>query len=220
MDSFCNSAQHEFGSTPTTHSHLSHLLILCGACTPVHLRLVPSHKGGFKPDMAFDPSSTSVAQTTHLCCRLPGFNYKLTKKFKFDVDGWVERSRKRWGEKGGETWNIAVGSGRPVYWTSARRAGSVTQAESGLLSEALNFKERNSSLPCSGPLLAGTTRKEIQGEERGNDGIPDRTMWDKDRTILRRHEKKSKHRALLETGITVNGHANGPPGSGFEGGDR
>ena len=50
--------------------------------------------------MAFDPSSTSVAQTTHLCRRQPGFNYKLTKKFKFDVDGWVERSRERRGEGG------------------------------------------------------------------------------------------------------------------------
>lgn len=71
---------------------------------PVH-----SHKEGFKPVRAFDPSSTSVAQTTHLCCRPPGFDYKLTKKFKFEVDGWIEGSRKREteGERAG---NIATGT--------------------------------------------------------------------------------------------------------------
>lgn len=42
-------------------SSFSHLLILHGACTPVYLRLVPSHtKGGFKPNVVFDPGSTSV----------------------------------------------------------------------------------------------------------------------------------------------------------------
>lgn len=53
---------------------------------------------------------------------------------------------------------------------SASQAGSVNQAGSGLLSEALNFKERNSSLPCSDSLPVGTTRKKIQSEERGNCG--------------------------------------------------
>lgn len=63
-----------------------------------------SHKREFKPNMAFDPSSTSVAQTTHLCCRLTGFDYKLTReKFKFELDGETGGSRKRGGLRGLET---------------------------------------------------------------------------------------------------------------------
>ena len=79
-------ARHELGSTsPPPLLSVSHLFILHEACALVHLGPVPSHKRRFKPDMAFDPSSTSVAQTTHLCCRLPGFNYKLKKKKKVQV---------------------------------------------------------------------------------------------------------------------------------------
>lgn len=75
---------------------------------PVH-----SHKGGFKPVRAFDPSSTSVAQTTHVCCRPPGFDYKLTKKFKFEVDGWIEESRKREaeGERAGLLQELSMQAG-------------------------------------------------------------------------------------------------------------
>lgn len=65
---------------------------------------VASHKGRFKPDMAFDPSSTPVAQTTHLCCSLPASNYKLQKKFKSDVDS-REVQKKREGANGGVGWS-------------------------------------------------------------------------------------------------------------------
>lgn len=67
-----------------------------------------------------------------------------------------------WGEE--TAWNLTVG---PVYLMSAGQTGSVTQAESGLLSEALHFKEGNSSLLCSGPVQPGTTREKKNRLRKG-----------------------------------------------------
>lgn len=98
--------------------------------------------------------------------------------------GWCGGSRERGGE-GERAWNVAVGTVRPVYLMSDRQAGSVTPAESGLLSGELQREELISLLQWS------SLCRDHQGEnteERGKYVIPDWTMWDEDRTILRSHE--------------------------------
>lgn len=119
------------------------------------------------------------------------------------------------GERWGRAWNVAVGTGRPVYLMSARQAGSVTQTGSGLLSEALNFKEKLISL------LQWSSIGQDHREENTEQGK--RKRWQPRLEYVRMNTelcsevmtiKKTKTRSardaprsLLEIGITVNRHA-------------
>ena len=99
---------------------------------------------------------------------------------------------------------------------SARQAGSVTQAGSGLLSQALNFKEKLISL-LQWSSLGRDHREENTERGKGKRWHP-RLEYVRMNTQLCSEVmiKKPKHRALLEIGITVNGHASSPPEGAME----
>ena len=113
--------------------------------------------------MAFDPSSTSVAQTTHLCCSLPGSNYEPPPKKKVQV--WCRWLRGTEREQGRGCLKPRCRSWVTWLFDVCQTGGLCHSDRVG----ALDFKERNSSLSCSGPLTAGTTGEKMQSERRGGE---------------------------------------------------
>lgn len=142
----------------------------------------PRSGGGrrLKPDVAFDPSSTSVAQTTHLCYSLLGFNYKLRiGSGLMWLGGWMGQKKEK--DAGGKRFEMSLSELRDLsmWCLPGRRALSLTLQRRSTSKKGTHLSP---AVVLYQPRPPGRNSRARKEEKMGSQ------IWDKDRTILRSHE--------------------------------